>query len=177
LEINKNIKKQWERLFTYYKQKGLLIKECKGATQDDINKLYNEFGLNLPDAFVDSCRICDERYIFDTNEKKGWIGEDDLYSLGNTYYDFYNLFVINKEMRIYYEFWRDEWIVFYDNGTWISAILDINTGKVYCFDNETGEYVLWTNTYEEWLEMAVDEVVQYGELRLETMEKLLGIEE
>jgi cell wall assembly regulator SMI1 len=176
MELNTKVKEQWQRLFDFYQNSGLLVKKCEGATEEKITEVEKEFGVTLPKAFADSFRICDERYIFNTYEKKGWFGEDDHYSLSGMFYGYYNLLVTNKEMRIYDEYWKDEWIVFYDYGTWFSAVLDTVTGKIYCHEAETGKYVIWANSYEEWLEMAVDEVVKYGELRLETMEKLLGIE-
>jgi len=178
MEINKNIKKQWERLFEYYKSKGLLKRECKGVSEEKVKEFEEHFNVSLPKDFIDSHRICDEIYIFDTSEKIGWLGEEDIYSFEDIKYKWYNLFLVNDQISEYAQDigWNKNWIVFYDYGTWFSAVLDTTTGKVYCYENETSEYTLWANSYEEWLEMAVDEVLKYGELRLEVMEKLLGIE-
>jgi hypothetical protein len=178
MELNTKVKEQWQRLFDFYKNSGLLVKKCKGTTEEKIAEFENEFKVILPKAFADSFRICDERYIFNTSEKKGWFGENDVYSLNNTKYDWYNLFQVNRQIATYAKDigWNKNWIEFYDYGTWFGAVLDTVTGKIYCYEIETGEHVIWANSYEEWLEMAVDEVVQYGELRLETMEKLLNIE-
>ena len=177
MELNTKVKEQWQRLFDYYKNNGLLVKKCVGATEDKIVEVEKEFGVKLPKAFADSFRICDERYILDTFKKIGWFGEHELYSLGGMFYGGYNLILTNKELRVYDEKWKDEWIAFYDYETWFYAILDTKTGQVYLKSATENEYIIWANSYEEWLKMAVDEVVQYGELRLETMEKLLGIDE
>jgi hypothetical protein len=174
LEIDKNVKKQWERLFRYYE--GNLTKKCEGATEEKIIEVEKEFGVTLPKAFADSFRVCDERYIFNTYEKKGWFGEHDHYSLSGMFYGSYNLLVTNKEMRIYDDHWKDEWIVFYDYETWFYAILDTKTGQVYLKSATENEYIIWADTYEKWLEMAVDEVLKHSEIRLELIEKLMGIE-
>ena len=176
MEVDKNIKKQWERLFKYYA--GNLSKKCEGATEEKIAEVEKEFGVQLPKAFADSFRICDERYIFNTSEKKGWLGEHDIYSLNDRKYNWYNLFQVNRQISTYAKDigWNKNWIQFYDYETWFSAVLDTVTGKIYCYENETGEYIIWANSYEEWLEMAVDEVLKHGEIRLELIEKLMGIE-
>ena len=174
MEVDKNIKKQWERLFKYYA--GNLRKKCEGATEKKIAEVEKEFGVQLPKAFADSFRICDERYIFNTSEKKGWFGEHDHYSLTSIFYGGYNLLEINKEIRIYAEDWKDEWISFYNYEGWYDAILDTKTEQIYLKSTAENEYIIWANTYEEWLEMAVDEVLKHGEIRLELIEKLMGIE-
>jgi hypothetical protein len=178
MEKNISINEQWQRLFNYYRSNGLLLKKCKGASEEQIMEFENEFKIKLPKTFAESLKICDERYILNSSKKVGWLGEDDMYSLTNRKYDWYNLFQVNRQIATYAKDigWNKNWIQFYDYGTWFSAVLDTVTGKIYCYENETGAYVLWANSYEEWLEMAVDEVVKYGELRLETIEKLLGIE-
>jgi len=175
MELNTKVNTQWERLFKYYKND--ITKECKGASEEKIAEFEKEFKVTLPKAFADSLRICDERYIFNTSEKKGWFGENDIYSLNNTKYDWYNLFQVNKQIATYATDigWNKDWIEFYDYGTWFSAVLDTVTGKIYCYEIETGEHVIWANSYEEWLKMAVDEVLEHGEIRLEVLEKLLGI--
>jgi len=179
MEANTTVSIQWKRLQNYYEKKGLFDKVCQGTTKEKIAEFESIFGVKLPQGFRESFLICDELYVLNTNAKRGWFGEDELYSFGSKKYDWYNIFDVNRQIRSYANDigWSKKWIEFYSYGTWYCAILDTETGKVYCYDNETGEYVLWTNTYEEWLKMAVDEVIQYGELRLETMEKLLGIEE
>ncbi len=173
MQVNKNIKKQWERLFKYYE--GNLTHKCKGASEEKIIEVEKEFGVTLPKAFADSFRICDERYIFNVSEKKGWFGEHDHYSLTNIFYGGYNLLEANKEVRLYAEDWKDEWISFYTYEGWYDAILDTGTGNIYLKSTTDVEYIIWANSYEEWLEMAVDEVVEHGEIRLEVIEKLLGI--
>ena len=172
MDLDNKIVSLWERLFKYYEN--IISKKCKGASEEKILEVEKEFGVKLPKAFADSFRICDERYIFNTPGKRGWLGESDLYSL-ETCYDWNNLIDINKLYRTLHVDWKDEWIAFYDYGTWFIAVLDTVTGKVYCFDNETGERIIWKNSYEEWLEMAVDEVLKYGKLRLEPIEELMGI--
>lgn len=174
MEVDENIKQQWERLFNYYEDN--LTKKCKGASEEKIVEVEREFKVKLPKAFADSFRICDERYIFNTSEKKGWFGEHEHYSLSKTYYEYYNLIEINKDMRVYDEKWKDEWIAFYDYETWFYAIIDTKTGKIYLESSEGGNKIVWANSYEEWLKMVVDEVVKYGELRLDTIQKLLSIE-
>lgn len=179
MDVNTKVEEEWQRLFDYYEKIGLLSRKCKGAKEEEIVKFEKKFQVTLPQSFVDSFMVCDERYILDTSKKRGWFGEDDMYSLNDTKYGWYNLFQVNSQMATYAKDigWNKKWIKFYDYGTWFSAVLDTVTGKIYCHENETGKYVLWAKTYEEWLKMAVDEVLEYGELRLEIIEKLLGIEE
>ncbi len=176
MEVDETIKELWEKLFQYYNKK--LIKKCQGATEEKISEVETTFNIKLPKEFADSFRICDERYILDGSKKIGWLGEDDLYSLSNTKYDWYNLLEINKQIRSYAQDigWSRKWIQFYDYGTWFAAVLDTGTGKVYCYNIETGEYALWKNSYKEWFEMAVNEVINHGEIKLEAIEKMFGIQ-
>jgi len=173
MELNTQVKEQWNRLFKYYENN--LTKKCKGASYKRIIEVENEFNVNLPKSFVDSFRICDERYIFNTSKKHGWFGEHEHYSIDNIYYDWYNLVIVNREMREYAEYWKDEWIVFYSYESWFDVILDTKTGQVYLKSATDDNYIIWADSYEKWLKMVVDEVIQYGELRLETIEKLLEI--
>jgi len=173
MELNEIVKKQWERLFGYYE--GEVKTKCKGASEEQIEAFEKEFDIILPKAFSDSFRICDERFIL-KDKTKGFFGKSELYSLKNSYYGYFNLMDINKEMRIYDEKWKDEWIVFYDYETWFYGILNTRTGQIYLKSATENEYIIWANSYEEWLEMAVDEVLEHGEIRLEVLEKLLGIE-
>ena len=173
MESDKTIKELWEKLFQYYN--GKLTKKCQGATEGKIAEVEKVFNVKLPKEFADSFRICDDRYILYTSKKRGWFGEDDLYSLSNTKYGGYNLLQANKLKVTYYTEWNKNWIEFYDYGTWYSAVLDTITGKIYCYNNETGDYVVWSNSYKEWFGMAVNEVLKYGEIRLEPIEKMFGI--
>jgi len=174
MDVNYNIKKQWERLFKYYKND--LEKKCQGVTEKYILEVEMEFEIKLPKEFSDSFRICNERFTLNTSKKKGWFGEHDHYSIGETYYGYYDLIEINKNMRVYNEYWKDEWIAFYDYETWFYAVLDTKTGQVYLESAEGGNKIVWANSYKEWLEMAVNEVLEHGEIRLELIEKLMGIE-
>jgi hypothetical protein len=175
VEVDTNVKKQWERLFKYYESS--LTKKCQGTTEDEIVKVEKEFNVTLPKEFSDSFRVCNERYVLNTSEKKGWFGEHDHYSLSKTYYGYYELIEINRDMRMYDEKWKDEWIAFYDYETWFYAILDTKTKQVYIKSATENEYIIWANSYEEWLKMAVDEVLEHGEIRLELIQRLMGIEE
>ena len=179
MEANTTISIQWERLYKYYQQKDLLNKVCQSTIKEKIAEFESSFEINFPQDFRESFLICDERYILKTNEKKGWLGENELYSFSSNKYDWYNIFEVNKQIFSFANDigWNKKWIQFYDYETWYSAVLDTETGKVYCYENETGINVLWANSFTEWFKMAVDEVIQYGELRIETMENLLGLEE
>ena len=172
MPINKGVKKQWERLFDYYKDE--LVKQCKGATEEQIAKAESELGVKFPKSFADFFRVCDERFIL-KDKSRGFLGKSDIYPLCNTYYDGFNLIHINKEIRIYDESWKNEWIAFYDYETWFEGILDTKTEKIFLSSTEDIKPVLWANSFEEWFKMVVDEVLEYGELRLETIEKKLNI--
>lgn len=51
------IEQSWNKLFNYWK----IIKSkpyCKGASEEEINKLKNGLKLKLPQPFIDSLKIC-----------------------------------------------------------------------------------------------------------------------
>lgn len=176
MEINKNIEKQWGRLFKYYEQS--LTKKCKGATEEELRQAEKELGVNFPKAFSDSFKICDERYLFGQNGKIGWFGQYDHFSLNHGYGNFYNLIEVNNQLRTYDPTHKEKtkWVTFYTYETWFYVILDTENEHIYLREAEDSSYIKWANSYEEWLEMAVDEVLEYGELRLESIEKFFGIE-
>lgn len=171
------IEENWERLYDYWSKKypKLSKNKCIGASENELKQAEKELGVNFPKAFSDSFKICDERYLFGQNGEIGWFGQDDHFSIKHTYFDYFNIVQVNKEMRKYDTYWKKEEIAFYTYETWYYFAIDVNTGKIYAYKAEEVEGKLFANSYEEWFEIAVDEVLEYGELKLESIEKFFGI--
>ena len=167
-----------------------------GASVEEIKRLEENLSTVLPESFTKSLKITNGEISVDTEDEdmSTWFGDwntllncDKIFKESNDYYIHFS-----KEEHILPwdeiygiknipQKWSDKFIVFFDNNCEIYALLDMREGdgkgQVLITDIEAGILAFWANSYEEWLEMAVDEVVLHGELRLETMEKLLRIKE
>jgi len=177
MNIDNTIYQQWERLFKYYGTK--LTSKCEGVKDEDIHKVEKELGVSFPKTFSDSFKICDQRLLFGSEkEYKGWLGKYDLFSIKNSYDNLYNLVEANRKLRIYDPTHREKvnWVVFYTYEFSYYVILDTNNGYIYLREAEEMDFIKWADSYEEWFKIIVDEVVKYGELRLETIEELIDIE-
>ena len=180
MQINKNIENLWSKLFEYWlKKKPDLMKEpFNQATEEDIDSLKAALELKFPNDFLDSFRVCNENYRINNDDEWLSLLGGNRYIL-NDINNTNDIIYIYNEFIVYNDEWEKNWIAFYDwNGNYY-AILDTNEttfGKIYCYSIESGQLQVWANSYEEWLEMAVDEVLEYGELRLETIEAALGIQ-
>jgi hypothetical protein len=198
LNIEENrMKKNWERLFAYWAnnqiefwhngkiEKFVADTKCVGANISEIDKIKHYYNINIPNALLDSLLICNE-----SNRWFGFNGWGLLYgtkemidtsmSFENSpknesgFYKFVGMGITNPAT-----IFPKKWIPIFDwNGKYFVALdmLSSNKGQVIIISVEDSVVLKWANSYEEWFEMVVDEVVKYGELRLETMEKLLGIE-
>jgi len=150
----------------------------------------------LPESFKKSLKISNGEIEVDTEDQNmsTWFGDwnkllncDEIFKLSKDYYAHFSkeedIFPWNEIYGIKNipQKWSEKFIVFLDNNCEIYVLLDMREGEregqVLIVDIEAGILAFWASSYEEWFEMVVDEVLQYGELRVETMEKLLGIED
>jgi len=190
----KKMKKNWEMLFEYWIDKqiefwnnGKIEKftvdtKCKGANNSDLDKI-KKYYTNIPDELLESLTIC--------NETNGWFGFNGwgvLYGtnemldvsvsfenspkndLGS--YKSVGSGVVNPTTLL-----PKEWIPIFDwNGNYIVAIdmLSNNKGQVIIFSLEDSAVHKWANSYEEWFELVVSEVLKDGELQPATIDNVLN---
>ncbi len=180
--IDKDIEALWNQLFMYWQEKkpNIMLKPCSSATEEEITQLEKDLGLKLPKTFLDSFRMCNESVMKNENgEWFQWFGEN-RYKINNIDSDWDDVNIVYQQQLEYDESWDKKWIPFYDWNVNYLAILDMNDdengnqGVVYCYDLERGDMVRWADNYTEWLKMAVAEVIEYGELRCKTIEKVLN---
>ena len=192
------IKNLWKKLINYriLEDKRFQKYYDFGASDEEIKKLEGNLSTDLPESFKKSLKISNGEIPVDTEDEDlstwfgGWnklLNCDEIFKISQDYYNHFNkeedILPWNEIYRIKNipQKWSEKFIIFFDNNCEIYGLLDMreNNGKgqVFIADIEAGILAFWANSYEEWLEMAIDEVVQYGELRLEIMEKLLGIVE
>ena len=192
-EISMN--KEWERLFQYWiakkekywhndkKVQFTTKTKCKGATELELNELKTYF-LEIPTSLLESLSVCNE-----SNRWFGFNGWGLLYGsqeIIKTSKSFNNspmkqggaYKIVEPGITNPISLLPKEWIPIFDwNGHYIVAIdmLSKHKGQIILISIEDSKVVKWANSYEEWFKMAVDEVLKYGELRLETIEKKLHI--
>jgi len=180
--LNESIVDSWNKIQRYWKEKqpDLMKNPCKKASKDELDELQKILQVNLPKSFLDNFAICNEDLRYENQEKwVSWFGPESRYVVNKEDISFNDLVTIYKEMNdIYREEWNKKWIPFYDwNGNY-NLVLDMNNnGRIFVFDPEMAEPIdkyVWTNSYEEWLEIVANEVELYGELRCETIESVLG---
>ena len=190
-----SIKNSWERLLSYWKSdKNSTQKieiECKGAIDIEINKLKELYD-EIPDEYIKSLEICNP--ISDKNENyHSWVdssGWGYLHDINRiiSLTDNWKKHKFFSETGVFDYVYGDvsnpknsaleQWIPIYDwNTDYVVAIdmLSKNKGQVIVFCMEDGTLAKWTNSYEEWFELVVEEVLKYGELRVETIESVLAL--
>lgn len=181
--LNESVVDSWNKIQNYWKEKhpDLMETPCKKASKDELDELQKILQVNLPKAFLDNFAICNEDLRYKDQENwVYWFGPESRYVINKEDNSYNDLVTMYKEMNdIYRDEWNKKWIPFYDwNGNY-NLVLDMNNnGRVFVFDPEMAERIdkyVWTNSYEEWLEIVAKEVEQYGELRVETIESVLGI--
>jgi len=157
--IDMNINTSWNKIFSYWKSsKFKFPPSCKGATYDEIDVLRKGLKLNLPDDFIKSLMICNG----DKLDKKFFENKTD--SLG----------VINlldtKEILEIPPFDNPiplEWVtIAYWDGDF-QIILDTRQetfGQILFAVYEEDLFLVWANSFEEWLKLMVEEVIKYGNI-------------
>ena len=163
-------------------------REWKSASTDEIKDLESNLGVALPKSFNESLSINayepqDQGFVYP------WLGSFNMMQNPEEIVEIttenredldYEVFEDpNDLMQEDYEMWSDKWIVIFDwNGNYC-AVLDLREdeefyGNVLCMCIEDGTIAKWADSYEEWFELVVDEVLRYGQLRLSTIENLLS---
>jgi len=191
-----SVENSWKKLFSYWeKDKNSMQKidlKCSGATDIEIDRLKELYD-NIPNKYIDSLKICnptrDENHNYHSwIDKSGWgylydinkiistadtWKEVEWFSKTGIYYDYVFGNVKNPKSSA-----KKQWIPIYDwNGDYTVAIdmFSKNKGQIIVFCTEDGTLAKWTDSYEEWFELAIDEVLKYGELRVETIEAVLAL--
>jgi len=161
-------------------------REFKPASIDEIQDVESKLNVNLPDDFKESLNI--NAYEFIDKYAYPWLGgwnnlfncKDIVsFTLSKRKLDF-EAFSNRINLTDEYGFWSDKWIIIFDWNMDYLVALDLSDdpnkyGQVLCLCIEDGTIAKWTDSYDAWFEEAVNEVLQYGELRTETIEKVLGI--
>jgi len=183
-----DINHSWDKLIKYWKNQNILDNtKCQGANVTEIEKLKNYYK-DVPESLLKSLALCNnlERVLGIKNENWG-----SLYSINYILETSENFSTFEQKSVGYYRevlgninnpktAMPKGWIPIYDwNSDYIVAIdmLSKNKGQVIVFCLEFGTVAKWTDSYEEWFELVVNEVLQYGELRVETIEKVLQMPE
>ena len=175
MDESKTIEKIWDNMFSYWKT--IESKpHCKGATKDEIKKLKDNLKLKLPETFIRSLEICNGDVLEETYEKK-YNEEIKKNPYQHIKLGTIELFDINKilEFRYVGEETPEEWIpLAYWYGTYTIALdtREATFGQVLLAVIEDDLFKVWTNTYEEWLEIVANEVIKYGEVREEMLEQI-----
>jgi cell wall assembly regulator SMI1 len=167
-------------------------REFSPASLDEILKLEEVLNIKLPISFKESLQINDKDIIENHNFYPWLGGWNQLFSCKD---------IINHELELQKYRWfckngsfeyifgdvenpkysePKEWIPICNwNGDYIIAIdmLSKNKGQIIVYSNEDSIVSKWTDSYEDWFKVVVDEVLKYGELRVETIEKILHISE
>lgn len=192
-----SIQENWDKLLNYWKEhngtKWGNDFQCQGATKEQLQALKNLFE-EIPEEYLASLKTCavsrdDKGEFYYFIDASGW---GQLYGLEdiikgildypkNTYisekgaYEYVYGNVENPTMLL-----PKQWIPIFDwNADYTVAIdmLSKNKGQVIVFCLEDSTVAKWTDSYEEWFALAVDEVLKYGELRVETIESVLQMPE
>lgn len=178
------IEENWERLLKYWDSRNIFNDfKCQGASAVEIERVKNYYK-DIPESLLKSLAFCNnfKRALGVENDNWG-----ELYDIDNMLEasELYPTFGENDagwysdvlgDIKIPDTAMPKEWIPIYDwNTDYVVAIdmLSENKGQIIMFGLEWSMIRLWANSYEEWFEMVVNEVLEYGELRPETLEDVI----
>jgi len=182
-ERSKYIDEDNERLKNWV----LFDREFQPAQTEEIVAIENSLNVTLPQSYKESLLINayephDNAFVYP------WLGEwnmmnepEDIIeqSMSNKELD-YELFADTKNLvKEDYKMWSDKWIVIFDWNYDYLVTMDLREepqfyGKVLCMSLKDGTLAKWADSYEEWFSLVVDEVLEYGILRISTIEKILS---
>jgi len=191
-----NMKSNWEKLFTYWADKNakfwhddkpvIFTKNttCKGATIAELKEIENYYKV-IPSKLIESLTICNEsNRWFGFNSWGLLYGTEEMLKVSRSFenspinsngsYDNIVGKIRNPDILM-----PKEWIPIYDWNTDYRVVIDMlseNKGQIIVVFLEDGTLAKWTDSYEEWFELAIDEVLKYGELRVETIEAVFESE-
>lgn len=182
-KLKRSLITSWGKLFEYRKTHGIR-KPCVGATDEEIKVLINCLDRSIPEALIESLKVCNNTNVFDTDSTKesrckgtGWL------LTTSEIVERVNEKSRRKEVTgdiCYY----DNWLPIY---TWMpdseeddlyddicEAVIQMdekspNYGKVFFWGFSRGP-AIWANSYEEWLEMIVYKTIKNSRLTLEYFE-------
>lgn len=166
-----SVEELWQKLMEFQKQRNMHVKYLKASNQE-IDDLCNSIDADFPMSFIRSLEICNGEKVEDC-ESSGDFGVLGILSISNIlrHYDM---------LVSYNENWNALWIPFFFWDGKYYAVLDLDEnsstyGKVYCIDNEGYRKapVIWADSYEEWLSWAVNEVIQSGTIKLDSIYKII----
>lgn len=162
-------------------------REFKPASDDEILEVETKLNITLPENFKESLKI----NAFETNVQDfvyPWLGgwnillncEEMLsFTLRSRKLDF-DVFDNRIELNDEYRRWNEKWVIIFQWNMDYFIVLDLSDdpkkyGQVLCLCIEDGSIAKWADSFKTWFEEAVNEVEQFGELRTETIESVLGV--
>lgn len=169
------VKQSIDRLKDYAKQQGKDPEVvCQGASDEEIETLKTSFEVGPPESFIDVFKYCskDDPKYADVRENCSII-----FGTSSCQHSISLMKQINKDMSEIDDSFKDQ-IIFYDWDATYYAVLnmrqdDKSYGKVLCVHLESGIFDVWADSYEEWLELMVNEVVRSGDVDSKFIEKVL----
>jgi len=161
-----------------------VYREFKPASDQEIQEVESKLDVNLPEDFKESLQINNHETAVDIF-LYSWLGGGNhmleckdmiTFSLDNRELDF-EVFDQHINLTEEYTYWNEKWVIIFDWNMDYLAVLDLREdpkyyGKVLCTDIEFGKIAKWADSYVEWFEIVTNEVLEYGELRLDTISSL-----
>lgn len=164
-------------------------KEFVPIDLSEIENIEKELNVKLPEDYKKSLTINSKEISFN-GFLYPWLGGGNTFlesseiinfSLNNKKLDF-EVFEFRNGLSKDYCFWNEKWVIVFNWNMDYLVVLDLREdekfyGQVLCLCIEDGTIAKWADSFEIWFELAVNEVLEYGELRIVTIENLLGGEE
>lgn len=155
----------WNKLFEHQRKRGFDV-SCSGATSEQLDSLINSVKCEIPKSLIESLTICSDEKA---EGSYGWI---DIYNA-----DLINEFYTRKHL---YPEWNVNWIQIYDYDSDYVVYIDMTEGsskkgQVFCLEAFSElPAKMWVNSYEEWLEIMVNEIIEHDQIRYELFEMFMA---
>lgn len=156
----------WNRLKDYRNTNTIDV-ICYKGRDEDIDALCEEIDADYPMTFIESLKICNGERVKDCDQSKGIVGVLQVSQI----LEIYDIFMMNDD-------WNEWWIPFW-SGYECYAILDLDEvsdafGNVFCVQmHHLKQQYHWADSFEDWLEQSIHEVIANGTLQPETINKLI----
>jgi len=182
----------WDDLFSYWQQNEPHFTMCKGAGEEEIKSLETSLCVELPNSLKESLKRCNAYPETSQKIKNSSClltgGAGKLFNVEeiNESYQEMSLYKFFEGEAMPYEHvdngletstrWSEHFIPFYSWNCDVFALLDLrpnsnNYGQVLFEYPESSTLGIWAKSYEEFLQLIADAVIDHGAFNNNDMDK------
>ena len=182
----------WDRMYEYWKIHEPSFVDCNGINDEEILSFEQSLQLKLPNDLKKSLKRCNaypsepqkvvsssccmtggSGHLFSLETIASWYKDFNEYMYDGCTYEHIDPKLTPKDI-----IWSHEWLPIYSWNCDVIALLDLRKGigeqyeQVLYLDQEYSTLGVWAKSYEEFLKLIADAIVDHGAFNRNDMEKV-----